>query len=221
MKQHRCPSGDTAHQTARHSGSRPAPANTADRGMWERVGRRFGEIWLKMQVLQLGPISVAGQGKSCWWFLCGGGRAGGGGMFLTAAGGEGSGNRSHSSDLFHSSYMSISQSSKIKAFLIWAPAARERTVPVGRHWLKHLLTAWDGVCVFWFGFLIIFLQSVHGLPSGTLWIVGCPRCNSELSYLSTWAALEALEMEDLCAITYVLWNNCLSLKYFDIDKWPK
>lgn len=121
-------------------------------------------------------------------------------------------------------FLNLLKSKDQEAFLIWAPAARERTVPVGRHWHKHLLTAWDGVCVFWFSFLIIFLQSIHGPPSGSLWIVDCPwapRCNAELSYLWTWAALEALKMKDLCPITYILWNNCLCLKHFDIDKWLK
>lgn len=183
-------------------GSSPAPANVTVQGIWEQGGEDFwGNLTQDVDFAawtyfccQPGKILLV---VSVWWRDSGEEVARSWLQWETA---PASGAEVTALPYFTEAkwvFLNLLKSKDLQAFLICALAARERTVPVGRSRHKRLPTAWDGVCVFWFGFLIIFLQSVHGPPSGALWIAGCPWApwsNAELDdcYLRTYAALEAL-----------------------------
>lgn len=134
-------------------------------------------------------LHVTGQGTFCWYFCGMKEQRGGSGTFLIQwEKTQALGAQIRALHYFTEAkwaFLNLLKSKDLQSFLIWAPAAREWAVPVGRHWHKCLPTAWDAVCVFWFSFLIIFLQSVPRPPSGALWIVDCP-----------WAPRSSAELDD-------------------------
>lgn len=180
MKQHHFWSGGTAHPPPQHSGVQSCPCSAANRGL----GPWVWDFWVNLRdifYMLLARKHSAGTlcGMEEQW--------GGGGTFLIQwEKTQALGAQVRALPYFTEAkwaFLNLLKSKDLQGFLIWAPAAREWTVPVGRHWHKCLPTAWDAVCVFWFSFLIIFLQSVPGPPSGALWIVDCPwapQSNAEL-----------------------------------------
>lgn len=81
------------------------------------------------------------------------------------------------------------------------------------------------VCVFWFSFLIIFLQSVHGPPSGVLWIACCPWAPRSSAGWMTLISSHGLHWRHyrwrIYVLLHIFTEIIACLEYFDTDKWLK